>query len=477
MATFQCTAAPFYDETDVDAVTHSNRVESQWGPEYSGLGSQLTRVHAPQAAWHPDELVPAYALTAPKPLNGTSRGASQSLCMSGGDAAGVRPSVVVQTKLSGVWKALIVLALVLACIAVGIAAFALTRTGSCSCGSSASSGGGAAASSSASSDLLLNATAQRVWILASTVSSLNESITSQRAVLEGLSASTTPRFVALASAVDSLNATIADQQVSLANLSSVTVPHLNWLAGAVDSLNATIADQHVSLANLSSVTVPRLNRLAGAVDSLNATIVGQQATLASVRPTQVVSISPSNLSLCTGNWTTQSIPEPDFGLTLCRKVADSGCGSIFVAVPAGTVYSRVEGWVTLYQKGTPNAFGPNSFPTLGDSLTIWSGSTLLWDYAVGWGRRATGLTDLCPADGGTQPSALLNGFWSCATSNPTDIGSATAFFNVPVFGPSQAFSRSLPAATSAPIELRFCLNEPRSNEEIYLHSASISVRF
>jgi hypothetical protein len=155
-------------------------------------------------------------------------------------------------------------------------------------------------------------------------------------------------------------------------------------------------------------------------------------------------------------------------------VANSGCGSILVAVPAGTVYSRVEGWVTLYQKGSPDAFGPDSFPTLGDSLTIWSGSTLLWDYAVGWGRSPP---DTCPANGGPQPSALLNGIWSCATGNPTNSISLTAFYNVPLFGPSQAFDRDLLAATSAPIELRFCLDESRSNnEEIYLHSASISVR-
>jgi hypothetical protein len=422
--------------TSIQSPTQVSQLRVSGARSDSASGSQLAPTHAPQAAWQPEQL-PTYALASPKPLYGTSHGASQSLYMSGGDAVGVRPSVAVHTTLSGVWKALIVLALMLACVAVGIAAFALTRMGSCSCNLSASSGGGVeAASSSMSSDLLLNATAQRVGILASTVSSLSESITSQRAVLESLSASTTPRFVALAGAVDSLNATIADQQVSLANLSSVTVPHLNWLAGAVDSLNATIADQ--------------------------------QAILASLRPTQVVSISPSNLSLCRGGWTTENMIGQN--LTLCRKVADSGCGSIFVAVPAGTVYSRVEGWVTLYQRASPDAFGPSAFSTFGDSLTIWSGSTLLWDYAVGFGH---GSTNSCPASGGTQPSASLNGFWSCATG--TDFPFQTVF-NVPLFGLSQAFARNLPAATSAPIELRFCLNEPRVNEEIYLHSASIWVR-
>jgi hypothetical protein len=185
------------------------------------------------------------------------------------------------------------------------------------------------------------------------------------------------------------------------------------------------------LDSLSASTKPRLVVLAGAVDSLNATIAGQQATLASVRPTQVVSISPSDLSLCTGGWTTESFPS--FSLRLCRKVANSGCGSILVAVPAGTVYDTraSRGWVTLYQKGPPDAFGV-SFPTLGDSLTIWSGSTLLWDYAVGIFR--SGNPHSCPANGGAQPPASLNGFWSCATG--TDIFSTTAFFSMPLFGPS-----------------------------------------
>jgi hypothetical protein len=378
--------------------------------------------------------------------------AKYSLVEASGGDAGVGPSVAVHTQLSGVWKALIVLALMFVCVAVGIAAFAITRTGSCSCGSNASSGGSAAASSSASSDLFLNATvaAQRVGILTSAVSSLNESITSQWAVFESFSASTAPWLVAL--------------------------------AGAVDSLNTTIADDQVSLANLSSVTVPRLNRLAGAVDSLNATITDQQATLASARLTQVVSISPSNLSLCTGGWTTENITGQN--LTLCRKVANSGCGSILVAVPAGTLYSRVEGWVTLYQRGTTDAFASISFSTFGDSLTIWSGSTLLWDYAVGLSvssamadpRAPEAQASTCPATKGAPPSASLNGLWSCDAGNTGSGFSYTTLYSVPLFGPSQAFARNLPAATSAPIELRFCLDQPRSNEEIYLHSASISVR-
>jgi hypothetical protein len=254
-------------------------------------------------------------------------------------------------------------------------------------------------------------------------------------VLESLSAATALRFVALAGAVDSLNATIADQQVSLANLSSVTVPHLNWLAGAVDSLNATI--------------------------------VSHQVILACVRPTQVVSISPSSLSLCTGNWTAETITGQNMTL---RWPTLAAAASLWRCLPGRSTRASRAG-----SPSTRRAHLMRLVPALhlifGDSLTIWSGSTLLWDYAVTGGLSPP---DTCPASGGPQPSALLNGFWSCATGNSFSL---TAFYNVPLFGPSQGFVRNLPAATSAPIELRFCLDQPRSNdEEIYLHSASISVR-
>jgi hypothetical protein len=162
-------------------------------------------------------------------------------------------------------------------------------------------------------------------------------------------------------------------------------------------------------------------------------------------------------------------------------VADSGCGSIFVAVPVGTVYSRVEGWVTLYQYGVPDGFHAFGYPTVGDSLSIWSGSTLVWDYAVGISRSSSmadsrAQDSTCPATDGSLPSTSLDNFWSCNAGNTGNAFSYTTFYNEPLFGPSQAFTRHLAASTSAPIELRFCLNELRSTDEvIYLRLASISV--
>jgi hypothetical protein len=60
MATFQCTATPFYEETVVDAITHENlRVESQWGLEYSASGCsgcQAARGACAGASCEPDAL-------------------------------------------------------------------------------------------------------------------------------------------------------------------------------------------------------------------------------------------------------------------------------------------------------------------------------------------------------------------------------------------------------------------------------------
>jgi hypothetical protein len=348
------------------------------------------------------------------------------------------------------------------------------------------------------------------------VNSLNATVASQQNALS----SAMPRLEALSGAMRSLTVTAASQQISLsttlshmASLSttvasqqsalSSAMPRLDALSGAMRSLTVTAASQQISLSTTlshmasSSATVSsqqailssRLDTLSGAMSALSTTDSSQQAALSRLStavqrlvdfiPVPVVSIGLSDLSLCRGGWTTQFIPS--FGLTLCRKVADSGCGSIFVAVPAGTVYSRVEGWVTLYQQGTPNAFSSNSFQAVGDSLSIWSGSTLLWDYAVGLSRsRAMADRDFqeytCPASGGKQASASLNGFWSCDSGNTANTISNDDFYNLPLFGPAQIFRRTLAASTSAPIELRFCLNQGRNDEEIYLQSASISVR-
>jgi hypothetical protein len=394
------------------------------------------------------------------------------------------------TQLNGLWKALILLALALACIALGVAAFAVSRTLSSTSSGSSGSGGTVASSAASTTDALanlrsavsaLNASHNVIPQLTEAVRLLNATLTDALASLpstaslpptsdarEILLDATAHRVGVLAGALDSLNVSI------ISNI----VPRVNDLSSVVLAVNATLADQQAAL----SAAVPRLDF---AMQSLNVTFASQQAALANLTAltwqlanpqtaVQVVSISPSGLSVCvnsTGNWTTQRFTNPN--MTLCRKVADSGCGSIFVAVPNRTVYSRVEGWVTLYQLGNPDAFSATfASSTLGDSLTIWSGPTMLWDYAVGAWSTA------CPAVGGAQPSASLGGYWSCGTGNPQLPGpSAPVIYDVPIFGASHAFSRTLATSTTAPIELRFCLDEGRStNEEIYLHSASIWVR-
>ena len=105
----------------------------------------------------------------------------------------------------------------------------------------------------------------------------------------------------------------------------------------------------------------------------------------------LLQITTTDRSACTGNWTTL----PILGATFCAKTSgDAGCHSIYTA--SALPYNRVRGFFTLYQYGTPDAFHPyyaNSL--LGDSLSVWAGDVLLWDYVVGLSVEATrGLS--CP---------------------------------------------------------------------------------
>jgi hypothetical protein len=173
----------------------------------------------------------------------------------------------------------------------------------------------------------------------------------------------------------------------------------------------------------------------------------------------ILNLASDATSCAQGTWTAQAIG----GLTLCRRAANagSGCGSIWVS-PGGP-YTQVTGSVSLYQFFTTDAF--NSGQPLGDSVTIWAGSTLLWVYTVGG----------CPVRGAAGPPSAANGQWACAFGFESPVFPGTNLFNQVLFGPPAAFTVQLPP-TQAQIEIRMCLDQGVADEEIYLSAASLSVR-
>eukprot|EP00053_Salpingoeca_punica_P010204 m.91902 g.91902 ORF g.91902 m.91902 type:complete len:748 (-) comp15315_c1_seq1:13-2256(-) len=189
-------------------------------------------------------------------------------------------------------------------------------------------------------------------------------------------------------------------------------------------------------------------------------------------PEVLFNITALDHSQCTGNWTTEVVQ----GMELCRRSSPIGCGSIF-GFPSQP-YVNVSGWVTLFQSGTCDAFSGMEGGTLGigDSLSVWSGTNLVWDFVVGMSTSLSSAygSGRCPALGGMPAPAELGGNWDCQSGNVKAID-YYSFYPTAIFGPGRPFRRSLPQATSDPIELRICLNLDYQDENIYLSNAFISV--
>jgi len=185
---------------------------------------------------------------------------------------------------------------------------------------------------------------------------------------------------------------------------------------------------------------------------------------------------------------------------LCKRaVTGPGCGSIFI--PTNGTYTKVKGYVTMYQFGTPDAFnagGANVYPYTLDGLSIWSGTDLIWAYGVTyWNPNPINGPQYapayyCPQDGGTKPGWTgYNGKWACASGNPgvenLQSEGGMVFFNTPLFGERSPIGgyvaglMDLPAlhntavTRTADIEIRMCVDQSYDNEDVFLLAAKISV--
>ena len=120
-------------------------------------------------------------------------------------------------------------------------------------------------------------------------------------------------------------------------------------------------------------------------------------------------------------------------------------------------YAYVRGYVTLYQFGTTDAFNAEfCYIPDGDSLTIWSGTNIIWDFTVAYTSNPLNTLDTrCPSQGGPLPNPDwgLGSRWSCASGN-NDLASSSwngtsYLFPTAPFGPSQSFNVTLPISTAS----------------------------
>ncbi len=513
-----------YDETEVDSAVYSripdedsdtmkgntanNRINagSSWDPNFYTItphnsSSNNSNKHSSSSSNSNNNSTSAYWTHNPS-MMGSGTAAS----------AGAAPLVVSRNN-NRTLVVVCILSLLVACAAIAIAVVALTKDSGGSTSSSPSSSSSSSADAAAST-----ATANAMMMRADIVSinaTFNHAITAMHAVDNAQSAAlaaTSDVDADLRSDLSAINATLsatdATQNADLATIHttlSTTANNIQSALNAVDTslrsdintVNTTLSTtMHTMQATLTNLTETTTNQTA-TTDSMQSALSTMTATLANLTTTLSAVVAQNTLlgnmmqamsqtqqqlaaditslrsfrfstSLCTGSstgWTSQTMSPVG---TLCRRTntAANGCGSIFLN--PGRTYSNVSGWVTLYQYATTGAFGVDASPPYGDSLTIWAGSTFLWDFGVGYSESYLGSTDShnCPAKGGPNPSSVVGNYWYCASGAPTAPPFDT-FFPTPLFGPNSTFSRNIPP-TSLPLELRFCLNQNNYNEDIYI---------
>ena len=187
-----------------------------------------------------------------------------------------------------------------------------------------------------------------------------------------------------------------------------------------------------------------------------------------------------------------------------RKVTASGktmCGCqssrcISTTFPShGLQYSRVCGRITGYQYATTDAFweyisrGSGSIDTYfvdGIVLTHGSPRTHIWTFASRYSQYSVG----CPCTSGSAPSFVGN-YYFCEsghqynsrppsthilTNNPLWDGAGCVTGSCCTFNSPPWFCKTLPHPTTDDIELRLCIDEALSSEDVLFEKVKLYVQ-
>ncbi len=440
-----------YDETEVDAVGYSQLPQYEIPfapvPPHSPQSEQAhgdvdARPRSDTVFWDPNVYKINNANTN-RLQQGPAYAANADTSMSNGNGnKNNAPSHHISPSQSRTIRTLVavcIISLLVACAAIAIAVIALSKAkdgidGSASASTSAAS---TAASTAAQND------ATRADVL-----SINISVTNLTASIQSTVTAMRAVDTTLTAATSNMQATISTQSATLSTQS------------------ATLSTQSATL----SAVVAQNALLVSMIRAMNQT---QQQLALDLASLYLFRFNPLSCTGSSTGWTGETVSVG----TLCRRTVQStgGCGSIFLN--PGRTYSSVDGWVTLYQYGSSDAFGSAGYPTYGDSLTIWSGSTFLWDFVAGHSFDASSTyRELnCPANGGPNPPSTIGRYWSCASGASTaPLPPYGIFYPTPLFGPTMPFSRTI-TPTSSPLELRICLDEGHANEDIYVGNFSLTV--
>ncbi len=201
-----------------------------------------------------------------------------------------------------------------------------------------------------------------------------------------------------------------------------------------------------------------------------------------------------------------SLQEVSYPRRLCRRASQTGCSSSTFTVH-GTNYSRVCGKVIAYQFGTPNAFGSGLEPaprrrTLNDvyldgvSITHGTPRQHIWSFAAALDEvpERQDTEYVCPCTNTTAtylghiPSFVGSDYY-CETGSRQryayqyymddplwdgqGCGTASTCCDKPW---APYFCKELPETTTDDIELRLCMDQEQSNEDILLENIELYVQ-
>ena len=197
----------------------------------------------------------------------------------------------------------------------------------------------------------------------------------------------------------------------------------------------------------------------------------------------------------------RTVTNPDNGQIACGKNVSSGCISLIFPVDAP--YTCVRGRLRGYQQGSPEAFARSIVrPSLTadsqylDGISITHGSsprTHLWSYAAGINEVITFTRFRCPcsvanpSERRTLPGFIREHYYCESGVSGVSPGTNVVVWDDPLWdgegcvtsgneccNHSGEFTREIPE-TSDDIEVRFCGDEPPSNEDVLVDQLEISV--
>ena len=207
---------------------------------------------------------------------------------------------------------------------------------------------------------------------------------------------------------------------------------------------------------------------------------------------QVVDVDMNRDDSCPGTWKKTTTPR-----RLCLGSVAAGCASAHFYVK-GVSYEHICGQAKGYQKGTPEAYDTSSqsidgIYVDGISITLGSPRKHVWTYAAGPSDDYNGdgkYTCPCAVYPGPSPPAFVGNNYYCESGDVAEADVSTYYLSDPLWDGSGCtsgngccaqigmpwFYRKLPVCVAEDFEVRICLNQPHSNEDVAVEKLEIFVK-